>query len=141
MDSNANVLQWRVHPARERLTAALCALLVIALAAALCGILMQNLWWSLLAIAFQVIALRRFFLPSEYRVDADGVTARTIWARQQLRWHEVRRFLCDARGAFLSTRTQGSVLDLFRGMHLVFGKNRDAVIDQIRSRIDRETDA
>ena len=102
---------------------------------------MQNLWWSLFAFAFQIVALKRFFLPSEYRIDSEGVSARTIWARQQLRWNDVRRFLCDSRGAFLSTRSESSTLDLFRGMHLVFGEDRDAVVGQIRARINRETAA
>lgn len=102
---------------------------------------MQSLWWSLLALVIQIVALRRFFLPSEYQIDAEGVTARTIWARQQMRWNETRRFLFDSRGGFLSTRAQGSMLDLFRGMHLVFGEDRDAVIGEIRTRIGRETTA
>jgi hypothetical protein len=135
-DSAPDVLSWRVHPARERRGAALFALLVMALTAALCGELMQSLWWILLAFAVPFAALRRFFLPSEYRIDEHGVTARLLWSRQHYPWDDIRRLVCDARGGFLSTRRQGSLLDLFRGMHLVFGDNREAAVGRIRARLD-----
>ncbi len=141
MDTAADVLHWRVHPARERILAASIALAVILVMAALAAAIMHSLGWGLLAVAVQIAALRRFFLPSEYRVDAEGVTASGLWARRQYRWDEIRRFVCDGRGGFLSTRSNSSSLDLFRGMHLVFGENRDAVICRIQSRLREETAA
>jgi hypothetical protein len=141
MDTAADVLRWRVHPARERIVAAVFALTVILVMAFLASSIMHSLGWGLLAVAVQVLALRRFFLPSEFLIDADGVTASTLWARRQYRWDEIRRFLCDAQGGFLSTRSNSSSLDLFRGIHLVFGKNREAVVCRIQGHLREETAA
>ena len=102
---------------------------------------MHSLGWGLLAIAVPVLALRRFFLPSEFLIDAEGVTASTLWTRRQYRWDEIRRFLCDAQGGFLSTRSNSSTLDLFRGIHLVFGENREAVVCRIQGHLREETAA
>lgn len=140
-ETNDDVLFWRVHPARERMLAAAFALAVVLAMAALTAAIMQSLGWGLLAVAVQIVALRRFFLPSEFQIDAEGVSASGVWSRQQYRWDEIRRFLCDGRGGFLSTRSNGSSLDLFRGMHLIFGNNREAVICRIQSRLREETTA
>jgi len=140
-DATPDVLQWRVHPARDRLAAAFFALTVIAVVAMLSAALMQSLWWGGLAFAFQMVTLRRFFLPSEFRLDGEGVSASNVWSKQRYRWGEIRRFLCDGRGGFLSTCRQNSMLDLFRGMHLLFDDDRETVIARINERIGRETAA
>jgi len=138
MDSITPTLEWRVHPARERAAAAGLALAVMAAMACLSAMLMQSLGWGVLALAVQVFALRRFLLPSDFCVDAQGVTASNGWQTRRYRWSEIRRFLCDAQGGYLSTRRSESLLDLFRGMHLIFGENREAVVAQIREHLRTE---
>jgi hypothetical protein len=137
-DSITPALEWRVHPARERAAAASVAVAVMAAMACLSAMLMQSIGWGLLAFAVQAFALRRFLLPSDFRVDARGVTACNGWQTQRYRWSEIRRFLCDAQGGYLSTRRRRSLLDLFRGMHLIFGENRDAVVTRIREHLRAE---
>ena len=137
-DSVTSALEWRVHPARERAAAACVAVAVMSAMACLSALLMQSIGWGVLAFAVQVFALRRFLLPSEFRVDAQGVTACNGWETRRYRWSEIRRFLCDGQGGYLSTRRSGSLLDLFRGMHLIFGENREAVVTRIREHLRAE---
>ena len=138
MDSTKEIFSWRVHPFRERFRAACFAVSVLAAIAWLAAELMQSLWWAVIAFLFLAISLNRFFLPSEFQIDDEGVTVRSFFKISRLRWLQIRRFLHDKHGGFLSTRSKASFFDSFRGIHLLFGENREAVVDHIRRRMNTE---
>ena len=138
MDSTKEILIWRVHPFRERIGAACFSIGVLGAMAWLAAELMQSLWWAVIAFLFLAATLNRFFLPSEFQIDDDGVTVRSFFKVSRLRWLQIRRFLHDEHGGFLSTRSKRSFLDSFRGIHLLFGENREAVIDRIRRYLNTE---
>jgi len=137
-DSSGPSLVWRVHPARDRVGAACFAAAVVTAMAWLSAAMMQSVWWGALAVVVLFVALRRFFLPSQFRIDAEGITARNSLSRQRYHWSQIFRFSCDRRGGYLSTRSRSSVLDIFRGMHLLFGEDRETVVAQIRERLNSE---
>ncbi|MFQ5653776.1 MAG: PH domain-containing protein, partial [Planctomycetota bacterium] len=94
---------------------------------------------SVLALAaLLVLALNRFYFPSRFRIDDEGITARYTLRRQRCRWSEVRRFRHDERGAWLTPRSRPSRLDAYRGMHILFGRHREEVIERIRRCLTRE---
>ena len=99
---------------------------------------MENLWWGVLSVVLMTAALNRFFFPSEYHVDEDGIIVRSFFKASQLRWSEIRRFLHDDRGGYLSSRARSSFLDSVRGIHLLFAENSDLVIARIRQHLERE---
>ena len=134
----SETLAWRVHPARERPVAACAALVVIAAMAWLSADLMEHAGWGVFAAVVLLVALQRFFVPSEYCVDAEGVTVRLPWTTQRYRWEAVRRFVHGERGGFLSSRSRPSALDAFRGMPLLFGRRREEVIACIRRHLPEE---
>jgi hypothetical protein len=80
-----------------------------------------------------MLSLNRFFLPSRFSIDAHGITAQFPLRRKHLRWRDVRRFLHDQHGGYLSTRSRASRLDAFSGMHLMFGQQREEVMQRIRA--------
>ncbi|MHC5002381.1 MAG: PH domain-containing protein [Planctomycetota bacterium] len=125
-------LCWRAHPAGERVGRALVAGAVVAGLAGLSAVLMQSVWWAALAIAVLVLALNRFFLPSRFAIDEEGITARYPLRRVRYRWSDLRRFVLDENGGYLSTRARASWMDAYRGMHVLFGNDRDAVVAGIR---------
>lgn len=133
--SPQEILTWRVHPARERPVATAFALIVIAAVTWMSAVIMDNPWWGLLPAAFFLLTLQRFFLPSAYRIDAEGITATSFFSSLSFRWGDVRRFLHDGTGAFLSTRRRPSLFDGFRGMHLVFSGNREQVVERINAEL------
>lgn len=134
-EPQTDVLTWRVCPARERPLATALALLVIAAACWLTVETMGDPWWAVLAAGFFLITLHRFLLPSEFRIDADGVTARSAFTSAKVRWSDVRRFQHDSQGGMLSSRRRPSILDSFQGVHIVFRGNRDEVVRRIESRM------
>ena len=137
-DHFPDTLTWRVHPARERPLAACAAIGVIAAMGWLAADLMQHAGWGFFAAIVLLVALQRFFLPSEYRVDAEGITARLPWRTQRCRWVAVRRFEHGERGGFLSSRARASALDAFRGMPLLFDRHPEEVVACIRRHLPEE---
>ena len=128
---------WPAHPARERPGAAVAALAIIALLALGATLLGQSPWWGGGAALLLVLALNRFFLPSRYAVDAEGITARYPLRTVRLPWSRVRRFVHDEHGGYLSSRARRSRFDAFRGVHLLFGADRDEAIARIQSCIEQ----
>jgi hypothetical protein len=126
---------WQAHPARERAGAAVFGIVVVILLAAAAGQMMQSLWWTIFALALFLVFLNRFFFPSRFVIDEEGITARYPLRRLRLRWTDLRRFVHDRYGAFLSTRARRSWLDGYRGMHILFGDQRQAVLDRIRAHL------
>ncbi len=121
---------WRAHPAAERPGSAVGALAIIAGLAAATGLSFGAEWAALAAVVL-VLSLRRFFFPSTYIIDGHGLTARIALTSRRLRWADARRFLVDGRGGYLSTRGRRSWLDAYRGLHVLFGRHRDEVLQRI----------
>ncbi len=124
---------WHAHPARERLAPSLVVLAVISAMAVLCGVMMQSLWWGVFAAVLLLLALNRFFFASRFAIDEQGITARYPLRRMRLRWKDLRRYVHDGSGAYLSTRAKRSWMDGYHGMHILFGGQRESVIERIRA--------
>ena len=99
------------------------------------GLSLQGPVWAAAACLVLLAALSRFFFPSRFMIDADGITARYLLHTQQIKWCDIRRFVQDDRGGYISTRAKRSWLDAYRGMHILFGIHREAVIERIRARL------
>ncbi|MCH8315916.1 MAG: PH domain-containing protein [Planctomycetes bacterium] len=126
---------WQAHPARERIGTAALGLSVIGAITGAVGLSFQSPVWAAAALLVLLAALSRFFFPSRFLIDADGITARYLLGTQQIRWRDIRRFVQDHRGGYISTRAKRSWLDAYRGMHILFGTDREAVIERIRARL------
>jgi hypothetical protein len=126
---------WFAHPARERAGRAVAGLAVIAAMAVLSAVLMQSAWWGGFAALVLVLALNRFYFRSRFVIDDEGITAAYLLRRQRMRWAELRRFVCDDAGAYLSTRARRSWLDAYRGLHVLFGRHRHDVVEHLRAHL------
>ena len=137
-DSLPAEFSWQAHPAVERRGAAVMGSLVILAAAAAILVSFQSYAWSAAAIVVLIAALNRFYVRSRFRIDPEGITARYPLRSQRCRWADVRRFMVDDHGGYLSTRARRSWLDAYRGLHVLFGRQRPEVIDRIRAHLPRE---
>jgi len=134
-ETQSDVLTWRVHPARERVGVTAQAVAAVGAAAWASADLMGNAWWAVFAVAFLVLTLHSYFLPTAYRIDEDGVSASWLLSSAKLGWNDIRRFQHDDRGGLLSTRRRPSARDAFQGVYLVFRNNSDEVVRRIESRM------
>jgi hypothetical protein len=124
-------LEWIAHPAREKPAAALAALAIITIAAFLAADQLGHAAAGIVAGIVLLTSLRRFFLPTRYNLDQSGVSATLISVRR-LDWTRVRRISTDAHGVYFGPRSQHSRWDAFLGLHIAFGREREAVLDWLR---------
>ena len=91
-------------------------------------------------IGFVVVfaATLELFVPIRYRLDASGAQSRTGFATTRLEWSEVNRTWEDSSGVYLSPLARPSRLDHFRGVHLRFASNREAVLVKIGDHIGND---
>jgi len=118
---------WQAHPAAERTGRALLGgVIVLAIAAAI-WVSFQSVGWSVLAVVVLVLSVNRFYFSSRFDIDAEGITARFPLGTRRCLWTDVRRFVTDTNGGFLATRR--------RGMHVLFGRERSAVVQHIQAHL------
>ncbi|MCH7703497.1 MAG: PH domain-containing protein [Planctomycetes bacterium] len=123
MNDCPKTYEWSVHPARERAWQTAFGIGVIAAFGFVVFREVRSAVWVLGAVVAMVIALNRFFFPSRYRIDAEGVTARYPFATRSCRWELIRRIDFGERGAMLSPFDRPSPLDRRRGIVIDFGRH------------------
>lgn len=96
---------------------------------------MEQIAWGLFAILIMVVGCNRFFFPTRYELDAEGITARFPLKTIHYQWTELRRFVYDETGGFLSPRARRSFLDEYRGISLLFPEDAEPIIAEIRQRL------
>lgn len=122
---------WRAHPACERWSrTALAVLIVLALGAAV-ALLAGSILAGAASVVLLIFALNRYFLPSEFEITDEGITARYPFRRASQAWCDVRRCISDGRGVFLSTRARRSRLDAYTGMHVLPGRGGSPTVEDI----------
>ena len=139
LSTRAAELSWKAHPFRERsLAGTITTLLILTLASAI-YFSMGSLAWSILAFVVLVLALNRFYFPSRFVIDHEGITARYLLSRKRYEWSSIRRFLWDRRGAYLSTRGRRSWFDAYSGLTVLFGPHEAKIMKLIRRHMDEAT--
>lgn len=138
MQTEPTEFSWCAHPAGERTRAAILGLAIVAAIAACVWVAFGSVAWTAFSAAVLVAALNRFFFRSRFAIDADGITARFPLRTQRVRWVDTRRFVVDEHGGFLSARARRSRLDAWQGLHVLFGPQREAVIERIRGHLGAE---
>lgn len=138
---------WKVHPAGERKPSAIAAFIVIILLSGAVYLLstyytgwvsLPSFGWAVLSLLILVFALNRFFFPSTFIIDNNGVTARYLFKKQYLAWTTIRRYHHDKYGVYLSTRSRRSWIDAYSGMHILFGHNREDVLNMIKKQFNNK---
>ncbi|MFH1569433.1 MAG: hypothetical protein ABIL09_15665 [Gemmatimonadota bacterium] len=133
----AGALSWTVHPARQEpalKTAALCA--GIATFSGLVTFSFGRLAYGIIYFLVLTASMARYFLPSRYAVDEEGVTWRLL-VRRHRPWSAFRRVDERDEGLFLSPFNRPRRLDAFRGLYLPWGPDTDgaAVLALARSHV------
>jgi len=125
--------RWTIHPLLQeprRKTALLIAVILgFSLGAAFS---FEGLVYGLVALVVLVASLSRYWLPTRYLLDAQGVRIEHLGWQRRRSWDQFRRADVHADGVFLSPFLRASRLDSFRGCFLRFRKNRDEVMRLVR---------
>lgn len=139
-------LSWSFNPWRDRRDwrhpAVVLALLLAIAALAGWAFTAPDWWpgmlpWGLLALAVLLGMTANLFLPVRYLLDERGVTVWFLGVPSQRPWEHYRNYYVHDTGVHLTTMTEPSPLDPFRGHLLLFNGNRAEVVPMIKAHIKR----
>jgi hypothetical protein len=131
-DESSDSLDWVVHPLKRKpLVSVLVTVFIL-----LCGLIVNwstgMQWFAGLAMVIVFASLAKFYFPTRYRLDENGITIKTTTQTLKKEWSLYRTFYRDRNGLLLSPFTAPSRLENFRGLYLIFEQNGDAVTDYVR---------
>lgn len=118
-DSPAPTVAWTAWPATEAPARTVLVVVAILAFSSLAGLLGGDLLWAATAATLMALGLNRWFLPSRYEVDDDGVVAGFPLRRRSLRWSDARLLVLDPKGGWLSGGRRGRAAR--RGIDLYWG--------------------
>lgn len=137
----AEAFTWHAHPAREQRGRLLVGLAWIAAFVLVVYATTGSAAWAAFSLVVLAFALSRFFIPSRFSIDEKGITAEYFMRTKHLPWRSVRRFAYNDDGAYLSRHAKPSRLDAWRGMHILFGNQREEVIEMIQRSVAQSKEA
>lgn len=130
-------VRWRSWPLVER------PLVSLALGAALAA-LGVGVWHAagqvrlaLAALAAVLVSLWRFFLPTTFELDADGVHEWRFGRHRHTPWSWIRRYQVCSAGVLLLPHDTPCPLDALRGLYLPWAEHREAVVAHVHYYLDR----
>jgi hypothetical protein len=123
----SGTLSWRSLPLVDDYPKSLLLAPVSVVVCVLAGVAFGGWWAAALAGVFLLISMSRYVLPTYFRLDDSGVTARFLGHVSRMPWSDVQRLAVSRVGVHLSPFKQPSRLDSFRGMLLRFAANADEV--------------
>jgi hypothetical protein len=128
-------LVWKVHPFKEHWIKSVAVILFLIFVVYEVQWNFQQPFLSGVSLAVLVGSLLRYFFPTEYRVNHEGIQI-TFLGRTNLRkWDEFKSFYLCKTGIQLSPFPRPHWLDTFRGHFVLLGKDRDVIIEYIKARI------
>lgn len=135
-----DTLHWTVHPLLQepRSRSILLIAIILTLSIAI-SFSFQSPGWGFLSGALLTAAMSRYFLPTRYVLNGQGITISHLGSRQHLPWAGFRRAVPRPNGVFLSPFTTPHRLDAFRGCYLRFRDNKDEVLHVIQNNIPSRT--
>ena len=82
-------------------------------------------------------SLAKYYFPTRFRLDADGITVKTMTQTLHKAWSMYRSYYPDRNGVLLSPFPSPSRLENFRGLYVMFAGNGDEVVQFIGEHISK----
>ena len=129
-------IDWVAHPSRHEpwpKTALLVAIIVgVAVVAAQA---LAHWFYGLVSLLVLTASLVRYFFPTHYALDAEGVECTLLGFVRRYAWTRFRRVDAHRDGVFLGPLPRPTRLDSFRGVFLRFHQNREEVVYFVRRHV------
>ncbi len=131
--SQGTTLEWTVRMWEREPKKLMVILFVACLAGALGMALLHHPIGAILGFLMIGGATTDYWLPQKFTIDGTGASLRCGISVTSLAWADVQRVVASEDGVKLSPLTEATRLSPFRGVYLRFARNRDEVMEAIRS--------
>ena len=131
------VLKWSTHPVKKKAMISVLVVAFLFLVWLVVYLTTSSLFLTGLSVVIMLVSLSSFFLPTYYELDQDKIRIRYVFTRREREWSAFRSFYVDKNGVLLSPFQKPSRLENFRGIYVRFDRNKDQVVDFVKSKIRR----
>jgi hypothetical protein len=135
--SNEIVLKWSTHPVKKSSKISILVILFLFVVWFLVYLTTFSLLLTILSVVIMLGSLSSFFLPTYYELDEKKIKVKFFFNTKEKEWSMFRSFYVDKNGVLLSPFEKPSRLENFRGLYLRFSRNKDEVVDFVRSKMVR----
>ena len=134
-------LKWSSHPVKKRTVVSILVVLFLLVVWLVVYVTTSSILLTGLAVIIMLGSMSSFFLPTSYELDQKKVKIRFFFTNRQREWSAFRSFYVDKNGVLLSPFAKKSRLENFRGVYVRFSRNKDQVVDFLRSKIEKKEGA
>jgi hypothetical protein len=136
MTENA-VLKWSSHPVKKKATISALVILFLLVVWLVVYLTTSSPLLTGLSVIIMLGSLSSFFLPTRYELNQDQVTICYLMGKREREWSAFKSFYVDKNGVLLSPFPKPSRLENFRGIYVRFDRNKDQVVDFVKSKIHK----
>ncbi|MCX7918840.1 MAG: hypothetical protein N3A72_04370 [bacterium] len=128
-------LVWKVHPFKEHWVKSVALVLFLIIVIGIVQSSFKEPFLTGVSFVVLISSLLRYFFPTEYRINNDGIQI-TFLGRTTLRkWSEFKSYYICKTGVQLSPFSRPHWLDTFRGHFVLLGKDKEVIIEYIKARV------
>ena len=128
-------LVWKVHPFKEHWIKSVALILFLIFIIGIVQSSFKEPFLTGISLIVLVGSLLRYFFPTEYRVNHEGIQIIFLGRTNLRKWNEFKSFYLCKTGIQLSPFPRPHWLDTFRGHFVLLEKDRDVIIEYIKTRI------
>ena len=134
-DGGDTALEWTVWPAGRRpLLSIVVAALIVGLSVA-AVLVYRSPWYGVMVTGGLFVATVSYYLPTRYRLDAEGVGLRTPLSSLSRPWDGFAACFEDDEGLLVSPSSRLTWAARHRGVYLRFEQNRQAVTEFVHRHV------
>jgi hypothetical protein len=134
-NSSVVAIQWTVHPIKRNWKRSAGVVLFLVILCAAIYLSLNSVTLLLLSVVILVSSLAPFFFPTTYTLRDDCIIVRSLLRRFSKQWAFFRSYYPDKNGVLLSPFSSPSRLENFRGVYIMFSRNRSEVVNFIRKKM------
>ncbi len=132
-------LEWSVLPFKENLKRSMIVVGIIIGSGFVVYLGFGDVFLGVLSVVILLVSLHTYFTRTTYCLTSKGVEIRSSLGRTFKSWSEFKRFHADGKGISLSPFEKPSRLEPFRSVRLLYGGNREDVVEFVSKNIGRDT--
>lgn len=135
------LISWKVFLAAQNPARAVSAAVIILICTYFVHLTLKDILLSIIAFIVLLLMVLPYYLPVRFTLYEEGVGKKMPLSRQFRSWEEFHRFDHDKKNIKLYTMNRQSRLDNYRSFLLITGKNTEEVLEIVRRKIAKKTNA
>lgn len=128
-------ISWTSHPIVDDFPKSILAVFLVIFFSVAMGYCFAHPGFGLLSFLIISLSMLPYFLPVKYHIDETNLTIKFMFFTTIRPLSKFKNYYHNQTGVNLSTFSQPSALDSFRGHYLRFKENKSEVLEFLKNKI------